>query len=328
MPGLNDIIRKLTPLLLAAVLGACASPPLTPDKPPENQGDADMQTLQNLLPGAYSNFAQNHDDGPGRPVTDINIRQLKTVGEPVFLFESGPRGLDQPGYEIYWLKLNRQTRRAEFYFTRLREGEVSLPMQDTLARAWQRVVPGCVVPMRYVDDQLTGQTDPGTCLFEHPLEGEKRLIHKLSLGKNTLTIKTELTGPGEPDPGSGVHLELQKHRSFKGWASVRIKTDQQQGDPAQWQLSQVFNTRDDGRVSQLYDQQMVPMGFGLQLARLHRLDGEPPYYLLSVINLKSGQTQAYQWFKPETKNPGLNLDWFQTGLELENELENGPEPQP
>jgi hypothetical protein len=133
---------------------------------------------------------------------------------------------------------------------------------------------------------------------------------------------TELTGGALQDSHSTARLELQKHRAFVGWASIRSETDPQQDEPGTWQLSQVFNTRDDGRVSRLYDQQMQPWNFGLQLARVHRFEGQPPYYMLSVINLKSGQTQAYKWFEPGMENLNLNVDWFQTGLELET----GSEP--
>ena len=327
MPGpINtnlNIIHKLAPMLMAVLLGSCATKPGILNNPPVNNAAADMQTLQSLLPGAYSNFAQTHADDPGGPVTDIHIRQLKTDGEPVFLFESGLRGSDQQDFDIYWLKLNRQSGQAEFYFTRLREDEVSLPMQDTLALAWQRVEPGCVITMRRIDHRLKGQTDPDSCVYEHPLEGASRLTRELSVGQDDMTITTELTGGAQQDSHSAAHLEFQKHRGFVGWASIRSEeTDPQQDEPGAWQLSQVFNTRDDGRVSRLYDQQMQPWDFGLQLARVHRFEGQPPYYLLSVINLKSGQTQAYRWFEPGTERLNLNLDWFQTGLEFETR----PEP--
>jgi hypothetical protein len=326
MPGPIDtnlnIIHKLAPMLLAVLLSSCATKPGTLKNPSVNNAVADMQTLQSLLPGVYSNFAQTHADDPGGPVTDINIRQLKTDGEPVFLFESGLRGSDQQDFEIYWLKLNRQSGQAEFYFTRLREDEVSLPMQDILARGWQRIEPGCVIAMRRIDHRLNGQTDPDSCVYENPLGEASRLTRALSVGPDDLTIKTELTGGAQQDPRLKAHLELQKHRGFVGWASIRSETDPQQDEPGTWQLSQFFNTRDDGRVNQLYDQKMKPWNFGLQLARVHRFEGQPPYYLLSVINLKSGQNQAYQWFEPGTEHLNFNLDWFQISLELET----GSEP--
>ena len=305
---------RLALFFLTAVLSSCASLPEAGSSPVDDRGELNLQTIRDLLPGAYSNFAQNHDQDS--PVTDINIRQLKTGGEPVFLFASELRGPGSTSHDIYWLKLNARSNQAELHFTRLREDELSLPMQEVLSIAWQRVVPGCVIRMSSAGDQINGQTDPRTCRFGHPLQGETSLMRRLSIGGDTLSIKTELQDKvGVPSPDD-AYLELQKHRDFQGWAGIREEAVQLQGEPGKWQLSQVFNTRDDGRVSYLYDQQMQPMGFGLQLARLPRFDGEPPYYLLSVVNLKSGQIQAYQWLPPATERLDLNLDWFQTSLEL------------
>lgn len=303
-------------LILSTILNGCATQQADGSSSIEHLGELGFQTISEFLPGAYSNFAQNHDTGPDNPVTDINIRQLKTSGEPVFLFASELRDLGSSNHDVYWLKLNPTTHQAEFHFTRLTEEELSLPMQDTLTMAWQRVLPGCVISMKRAGEQFTGHTNPETCRFEHPLQGETRLLRHLTIGAGSLSIDTELETAGDVAEPDMQLLELQKHRDFTGWTSIRINAGQQQNEPGEWQLSQVFNTRDDGRVSQLYNQQMESMGFGLQLARLHRFDGESPYYLLSVINLANGQIQAYKWLEPGSERLNFNLDWFQTSLEL------------
>lgn len=316
--------RKLALILLTVVLGGCASNPGTPQNPIDNRGEVNINTILSRLPGSYSNYAYHHDRNSDGPVTDLSIRQLKTDGDQVFLFESESREPGFSQYDIYWLKLNQKSNQAELHFTRLSDDELSLPLQDILSIAWRRVLPGCVIKIAGDDTQLSGQTNPDTCRFEHPLQGETRLIRELSIGEESLTIKTELQGAGSKGPNDVTLLELQKHRTFEAWASIRIEPGQQQGDPGMWQLSQVFNTRDDGRVSQLYDQQMASMGFGLQLARLQRFDGEPAYYKLSIINLNSGQIQAYKWFKPDSARLNLNLDWFQSNLEQKQAVS----PQP
>ncbi|MDX2416854.1 MAG: CpcT/CpeT family chromophore lyase [Xanthomonadales bacterium] len=308
--------RKLASLFLVAILCSCATGPAPRNIPFDDMGEANIEALRDLLPGKYSNFAQAHDQGTGSPVTDINIRQLKTGADLVFLYESELRDLDSSSQEIYWLKPNRQTGQAELYFTALREDELSLPLQEILSIAWQRVEPGCVIRMSRDGDQFNGQTHPDTCRFKHPLQGETRLSRNLSIDRDALIIKTELKSAIGSQTSDEALLELQKHRMFIAWTSIRPEASQQQDQPAMWPLSQVFSIRDDGRLNQLYDQQMRSMGFGLQLARLHRLEGEKPYYQLSVINLESGQIQAYQWFKPDTERLNLNLDWFQTNLEL------------
>lgn len=313
-PG--SIYRNPALLFLVATLCNCATSPASRDIPSGNTGAADFKALQDLLPGAYSNYAQTHDKGPDKPVTDINIRQLKTNTGTVFLYESELRGLDVSSQEIYWLKPNQQTGGAELYFTALRQDELSLPLQDILSIAWQRVEPGCVVKMSRTFDQFNGQTDPRTCRFKHPIQGETKLSRSLSIDKDMLVIKTGLKNTIGSPANDGALLQLQKHRIFTGWASTRLEMDQQQDQPPMWPLSQVFSIRDDGRLNRIYDQQMDSMGFALQLSRLHRFEDEKPYYHLTVINQESGLTQAYRWFNPDSERLNLNLDWFQTNLEL------------
>ena len=313
-PG--SIYRNPALLFLVATLCNCTTSPVSREIPLENTGTADINALRDLLPGAYSNYAQAYDKSPDKPVTDINIRQLKTDAGLVFLYESELRGMDTSSQEIYWLKPNRQTGQAEIYFTALREDELSLPLKDILSVAWQRVEPGCAVKMSRTGDQFNGQTNPATCRFKHPLQGETTLSRSLSIDKDTLVIGTGLKSSTGSQATDEALLQLQKHRIFTGWASTRLEAIQQQGQPAMWPLSQVFSIRDDGRLSHLYGQQMDSMGFALQLSRLHRFEGEKPYYHLSVINLESGLTQAYRWFNPDSERLNLNLDWFQTNLEL------------
>ena len=79
--------RKTMLVLLALLLGACE--PINDSEP--IQVSAKTQTLVNQvktwLPGAYSNYAQVYENQSDQPATDFSIRQLKTNGEPVFLFE-------------------------------------------------------------------------------------------------------------------------------------------------------------------------------------------------------------------------------------------------
>ena len=311
------VSRKLPLLFLVASLCNCTTGPAPGNTPVDMTAAADIEALRDLLPGAYSNFSQAHDQGPDSPVIDINIRQLKTETNLVFLYESELRDLDSSSREIYWLKPNQQTGQAELYFTPLREDELSLPLQDILSIAWQRVEHGCVIRISRAGNKFSGQTNPDTCRFRHPVQGEMSLSRSLSIDRDALIINTGLKSTTGSRTSDEALLELQKHRMFTGWASVRPGASQQQDQALMWPLlSHVFSIRDDGRLNPLRDQQMVPMGFGLQLARLHRFEGEKPYYQLSVINLESGQTQAYQWFKPDSERMNVNLDWFQTQLEL------------
>ena len=156
----------------------------------------------------------------------------------------------------------------------------------------------------------------GVILLAHNLQRRSIIGWKMAIGLELVLLAglalVHLLSPNA-DP-----LQLAQDGGgggYVGWASIRLGQDAAQDAPAEWRLSLVFNTRDDGRVSQLYDQKLESMGFGLQLARLKRFEGEPAYFKMSVINLANGQIQAYKWFDTESDNLNLNLDWFQANLE-------------
>jgi len=314
----------LMPLLMNLLLGACTQLAKPPETPEAGNRQPVAEHISNWLPGAYSNFAQTHEDDTAKPVTDVKIRKLKTAGEPVFLLESQQRDSSASVYDIYWLKLNQGTQEIELHFAHLRADELTLAIPDVLAAAWQRVVPGCVIVMSQSGELLEGRSNPQTCFFEHLLQGETRLERFLSLGAETLNIENTLTVPAGQVPVQSVLLKLQKHHTFEGWASTRTPAGPDQDRPGEWQLSNVFNIRDDGRINRLYDTEMNAMQYGLQLAKLPWREGEPPYMLLSIINMEHQAIQGYSWFEPESESINLNLDWFQTNLEAVKQA--GPEP--
>ncbi len=304
-------------MLLSVSLCGCAAAPEQQDVPPEPHDKVLITLLQNLLPGTYSNYAQIHAAGNDSPVTDVRIRQVKAAGEAVFLFESEQRRSADAKYDIYWLKPNPQTMQAQFHFTRLGADELSLPTQEVIRVAWRRVQPGCTVIMRRVENRIVGQSNPETCVFEDPLEGRTSLIRRLDfgIGNDTLYIQNRIEDAAGRVLGGKESLELLRHRVFTGWASVRLEAGTAEGEPGQWQLSTVFDIRDDGRIHHLRSQDRNSLGFGLQLSRLHRVEGEPPYFLLAVINLESGAPQAFNWFEPTSANLDMNLDWMQANLQ-------------
>ena len=314
----------LMPLLVTLLLGACTPLAKIPETPESVNRQLVADQIANWLPGAYSNFAQIHEDDTSRPVTDIKIRKLKTAEEPVFLLESQQRESGASVYDIYWLKLNQSTQDVELHFARLRADELMLAIPDVLAAAWQRVVPGCVIVMSQPGGLIEGRSNPQTCFFEHLVQGETRLERSLSLGAETLNIENTLAVAAGQVPAQSALLKLQKHHTFEGWASTRTPAGPDQDRPGDWQLSNVFNIRDDGRINRLYDTEMNAMPYGLQLARLPWREGEPPYMLLSIINMEHQAIQGYSWFEPESESINLNLDWFQTNLEPVKQAE--PEP--
>jgi hypothetical protein len=305
-------------LLLTATLFGCTTAPAKNDIPAEGNEQVPVELLRQWLPGSYSNFAQVHDSGRDSPVNDVRIRRVKATGETVFLLESEPRHAAEATYDIYWLKSDPRTLQAELHFTRLGQNELSLPTQEVIKAAWQRVHPGCTIIMKLVGDRITGQSNPETCVFQHALQGETRLARRIAidLENDSLTVQNRIETASGQVAGDNELLQLQKHRVFTGWASVRVEAVEAEQRPGAWQLSTVFDIRDDGRIYQLRAQDRALLGFGVQLSRLERVAGEKPYTLLTVINLQSGAPQAYSWFRPSSENLNMNLDWFQANLEL------------
>jgi hypothetical protein len=309
-------IRVITLASIAVLLGSCEPTTDNQNLPSSKESQALKTQIQSWFPGAYSNYAQRHEDEFAKPVTDLDIRQLNTNGEPVFLFESMQRDSDTSSHEVYWLKTKHGSPNAELHFSYLTEDDLSLPITEVLAIAWQRVNPGCVIEVIQKADQISGQTNPDTCVFEHLLQGETRLHRTISLSEDSLTIENSLTAPGAQDSTDITVLNLQKHRVFNGWASSRTPAGPEQEFAGDWKLSTIFSIRDDGRINNIRDQNRESIGFGVQLAKLKWVEDKPQHMLLSIINMETGFTQAYTWFDPENEILELNLSWFQTNLEL------------
>ncbi len=307
---------KLAALYLVGLLSNCATLPDTQTATDDARTKELINRIHKALPGTYSNFAQINENGTDAPVTDLNIRQLSASGEPVFLFASQERGSITARYDIYWLKLNPLTKKAEFHFARLTGAELSLSLQETIATAWQRVLPGCVIVLEANGEQLQGHSRPDTCRFEDPYRGETRIYRMLALGANSLELETAVMAPGEQHNAGDGNLIMQKHRFYAGSASISVAVNPATGEYEEWQDLSRFSLFDDGRVIRLYSRNLAAMGFAVQLARLHWRAGEPPYLRLAIINETSGATQAFQWIEPGSERIDLNLEWLTIKLEI------------
>lgn len=276
-----------------------------------------LDRIRQTLPGSYSNFAQVNSNGAGRLATDLNIRQLYVEGEPVFIFESQQRGTIDASFDIYWFKLNPETNQPGFHFAHLSGNELSLSLEATLATAWKRVLPGCIIALEVTNDLLQGHTQPDDCKFEDPIRGKNRVYRMLTLGNNSLQLETIVVGPGDEFiPGSKT-LNMLQHRLYTGTVSIRLDTDTDPTETtaAEWRDSGNFNIYDDGRINRLYDNRST-IGFALQLARLYRHEGEPPQLKVSIINVETGGTQAFRWIKPTSEPVEFDLEWIKVKLAL------------
>lgn len=109
-------------------------------------------------------------------------------------------------------------------------------------------------------------------------------------------------------------LQFQKRQVFEGDVSIGLNATTDEPESGQWQTSTKFIVIDDGRVSRLYDADMNNMEYAIKLSRLHWRKDELTYLKLEVIQVDSGEAQAYSWFNPDSDQIKLDLDWVKVNL--------------
>lgn len=296
-----------------------------------DQGSQLFNDLQNWLPGVYSNYTQVIETGGSEDsITDLTVRRLATQKDTVFLFESRLRGSMSASYDLYFAKLNPESRRPELHFSRITGSELSLSLPETLDTGWKRVVPGCVIALApfyrqtltSVVGQLSGKSNTETCLFDDPLYGGISFERSLSISDNQIAMTEVELKPGEVIDEFPMARQFQKHQTYAGTVSLNNSVLADDIGSSEWQQSTTFNLYDDGRSSHLYDSEMKNMDYAIRLSRLHWRENQPPYLKLEIVNLISGGTQAYSWFNPGSRQIDWELDWVKVHLsELNLNLE-------
>jgi hypothetical protein len=297
------------------LLCACA---VQPQRPPADLAagpGSQLDALRTALPGFYSNFADRHELGEDGPVTDVTVRHLGAGEGAAFLFSRKYREGQVGQHQLYLFTPGDSPDVLVARFAPLGEAQLSAPLPQIIAAAQQRFRPGCALVLAATPAGLTGQTDAGTCRFEHPQAGDVGLLREFSFGRGTLLIAERLLDAAGRKVGEDGVLRLQKHRQFDGWAGIRVDPELAPDDPAAWRLAARFGMADDGRVEPLLDAAGDPFDFGLQLARIRWRADRPPILRLAVVELATGEIRAYAWSDPGSAAIGINLDWFQAGLE-------------
>lgn len=274
-----------------------------------------LERLKNDLPGIYTNFTQVVESGLSEDdTTDLTIRELAANDTPVFLFESHQRSSAHSHYDLYWLGHNPESKRLEMHFSRITGSELSAAEAETLNIGLRRAMPGCAIDLQLTDTQLKGQTVPESCLFENPVHGQSHIYRSIDLRSEQLDLVNLELKPGEVVSEELPTLQFQKRQVFEGDVSIGLNATTDEPESGQWQTSTKFIVIDDGRVSRLYDADMNNMEYAIKLSRLHWRKDEPTYLKLEVIQVDSGEAQAYSWFNPDSDQIKLDLDWVKVNL--------------
>jgi hypothetical protein len=303
-------------LLLCLALAGCAAAPSQAPVAAPSLALAQLDALRTALPGYYSDFAHRHETGSSGVVTELTIRHLAADGDTAFLVSRRFREGEVDQHQLYLASEAVSGDALVLRFAPLGEAQLGGSVPDILAAARDRFRPGCELVLVATPDGLAGQTDPGNCRFSHPRHGDVGLLRELGFGRGRLAIGERLLdAAGNPAGDDGI-LRLRKHRRFSGWAGLHVDPDAAPDDPGAWRLAQAFSISDDGRIHTLVDAAGDTFAHGLQLATLRWRADQPEILRLAVVNLGSGKIEAYAWTEPRADRIGINLDWFQAGLEV------------
>jgi len=302
-------------LLSCTALAACVSAPTQEETARVSIAEAQAAALIATLPGDYSNFAQVQADGAGAAVIDVNVRLLSDGERSGFLFSRNERGTEDWRHQFYLLRPAAENDLIELQFAPVSGETLKRPVPAIMREAEQRIRPGCGIPMAATSEGLVGQTRYQQCRFQHPEAGEVGLTREVSFGRSDLVVAERLLDASGAAIGPDAIFRLRKHASYGGWAGVRTVADAPVDDPSAWRLAQPFTIRDDGRVIDLFDAAGDRLDYGLQLAYLGWRTDKPAILRLAVVEIESGKILSYAWGEPGTGQIGLNLDWFQVGLE-------------
>jgi hypothetical protein len=301
---------------LCLALAGCAAMGTEPPLTAPSLGNAQIDALRSALPGYYSDFSHRHETGDTQAVTEVTIRHLAADGDTAFLVSRRFREGEVDQHQLYQVSEADDEGVLVVRFAPLGAAQLDGSVPSILAAARERFRPGCELVLVATPDGLAGQTDPASCRFSHPRHGDVGLLRELSFGRSRLAIGERLlNAAGKPAGEDGI-LRLRKHRRFSGWAGVRVMPDALPDDPGAWRLAGTFGMSDDGRVQTLVDAAGDTLDYGLQLATVRWRADQPEILRLAVVNMGSGKIEAYAWTQPQADRVGINLDWFQAGLEV------------
>jgi hypothetical protein len=302
-------------LLACLLLTACATTPPQEESTPIAIAAAEYSALVSSLPGAYSNFDQSRGSDGRVPVIDVVVRHLTDGQRSAFLFSGQYRESGERRHQVYLVSPAGSEDVLELRFAPVTEDILALPLPDILTAAEQRTQPGCGILLAPTSNGLVGESRADICRFNHPTAGDVGLTREMSFGRGNLVIAERLTNSSGQAINEDAILHLRQHQTWTGWAGIHVDPDAAADDTAAWRLATPFSLMDDGRVVPLVDAAGDTTQYGLQLAYLSWHADKPPFLRLALLELESGKMLAYTWTVPGSAQLGMNLEWFQAGLE-------------
>lgn len=277
--------------------GGPARPPST--TPTASITDTQLNQISLLLPGRYGNFQQFHGqsqstDGAKVPLLSLEISTPEDLSDRLDFSvtqETRNNSADQGGTRGFLWQVVPTERLLVLRIT---------------PRA--RNAQPCDVPLQAVEGGFAGQSDPRLCTVPSQQGPQLGIRKEIAIKPGSITLADQVIDLTSGQTKLNSRLEFQRMHEFIGWAGVKDES-------GEWQLAQAFQLHNDGAQVLLRGITGQSLGVRLQLARVKYRDDQPAILRLAVY--KEDEIVAYGWADPNSPQVGINLDWFQAGLNFQ-----------
>jgi len=331
----HRILRRVSILSTALALCAC----VTTGAPQRGRDDAraelnaQFNQISLMLPGQYGNYEQFHS----REQTAVNTSATtKTVPPPLLSLSITPMEdlSNQLDYLVEQRARDAKTGSRAFLW-RLMILNNALVLR-IVPRDRSDAAP-CEIRLTAITGGYAGQSEPGQCAPGGAAEQQLGLLKKIVIEPGRISLSDQVVYLDTRQVRLESQLEFQRIKPFSGWAGVR-------DDAGEWRLAQAFTLHNDGDEVSLLGRDGEPLGLRLQLARIRYREDRDPILRLALWREQrnvaaagvgaqgTGETDdagtetvarwqmvGYAWADPTARQIGLNLDWFQAGLQVAQE---------
>jgi hypothetical protein len=302
---------------------------LSAQKPKPTNLKADMALMLQWFEGEFDNFQQVYKEKEDKaPEVHEHIHSifkrvlLPAFGNDVFYVL---QYMDGDSAKIYRQRLYAFTENKTenaiqldiysfavdslYYYAHVNTAKLS-----NLTPAQMTKTDGCEVFWKRDGEKFIGYMKEKACNFISKRSGKRIFItDSLLLNKDEIWIRDEAY-----DENGGyvfghkgkVPHKLKRCRFYKGWMLL-----EKAGLKEEYHAARNFIWHDQGKRQRLYLEDGKPTKYEVELAAVvYGKDLE----VLKIALYEVGVTKAimYSWATPGSKNIGINLRWFQTGLTM------------
>lgn len=303
---MNTVIRLFL-IIAISLLTACAGQEKQTEKPTGLSGTEVLQSLQQHLPGHYSNFAQQWLDNK-QPLRLLDVTLLKANNSEVWMLTRQQEFSRQDSSQSSMrqqILLFRTTEDDEIKFRFApHKGEPSAALVS-IASGRVAFLPGCEITLFPGKDGLLGQTSASECKLPGA-NNPAGLSKSIKIQAGIITIADQLSRDGTSSGAANIQ-QFYRSQLFTGWAGFKTAH-------SDWQQVAPFEIYTDGEELSLIDPDGNNTGIHIRLSQVPWKKGERMILRLDLIDPATGKPTTYAFTDPDAENIGLNLGDVQLGL--------------